>query len=416
MEGPYINNDAVVLGILMSIIAMIYYTTSLKNGFWPRFYKYIPPLLMCYILPALCFYPLGLISGESSKLYSMASRYLLPASLVYLCVSADLPGLARLGSKSLIMFFAGTVGIILGGIVSFSMVVFVFPDLISTPPGELWKGLSTICGSWIGGSANQTAMKEIYKVDDTLFGSMLVIDVIGAYTGMALLLYGAGITDKIDRWLRADTTDIDALKAQMAAFADKPRSATSTHQLIYLLAVGFVTVGFSHFLADLTVPILKEHETWLVDHRLGALVSDFFWMVLYATTIGLGLSFTRVREVEEYGASQWSTIFIYILVATIGMKMNISEVFRDPGMLLIAFIWLSVHLIVLFAVAYLIRAPFFYIAVSSQANIGGAASAPVVAAAFHPSLAPVGAVMAVLGYAVGTYGAILCAQWMASIV
>ena len=135
-------------------------------------------------------------------------------------------------------------------------------------------------------------------------------------------------------------------------------------------------------------------------------------MVVIATTIGLILSFTKARKLEGVGASKWGSIFIWILVATIGMKMNLGEVFNNLGLFAIGIIWMFIHVLILLIVAKIIKAPFFFVAVGSQANVGGAASAPVVASAFSPSLAPVGVLMAVLGYALGTYGAIICAQLM----
>ena len=411
--NPIITNDAIVLGILMLILALIFYTSSLEKKIWKKIYTFLPALLLCYFIPALFNWPLNLISGDVSGLYKMASRYLLPASLIFLCLSIDIKGLMGLGSKAIIMFFAATAGVILGGPVAFFFAKNVFPGIIPISSDELWKGMSTIAGSWIGGSANQTAMKEIYLVEDSLFGTMLVVDVIVANIWMGFLLYGANITKKIDAILRADTSSIETLKERISVFRAGVEKNPSTKELIILMAVGFVGVGLSHYFADITMPVMKNHEEWLNNNRLSALNSDFFWLVLYATSIGLMLSFTRFRAVEGYGASKWGSVFIYILVATIGMKMNIGEVFSNPGLFLLGLIWMLTHVIILLTVAFLIKAPFFFVAVGSQANIGGAASAPVVASAFSPSLAPVGVILAVLGYAVGTYGAIICAQIMA---
>ena len=124
------------------------------------------------------------------------------------------------------------------------------------------------------------------------------------------------------------------------------------------------------------------------------------------------LSFTKARELEGVGASRIGSVFIYILVATIGMKMNVLAIFDNPGLFIIGLIWMMIHASMLIAVAKVIKAPFFFMAVGSQANVGGAASAPIVASAFHPSLAPVGVLLAVLGYAIGTYGAWVCGVLM----
>lgn len=140
--------------------------------------------------------------------------------------------------------------------------------------------------------------------------------------------------------------------------------------------------------------------------------SQFFWLVVLSTTCGLLLSFTPVRKFEAVGASKVGSVFIYILVATIGLKMNVMAVGDTPAMFVVGGIWMLVHASLLLIVAKLIKAPIFFMAVGSQANVGGAASAPVVASAFHPSLAPVGVLLAVLGYALGTYAALLTGTLM----
>jgi len=145
------------------------------------------------------------------------------------------------------------------------------------------------------------------------------------------------------------------------------------------------------------------------------LAAEFFWIVVTATTVGLGLSFTKARRYEGAGASKIGTVFIFLLVAIIGTKMDIFMLADQPLLFLVGFIWMAFHAILLITVAKIIKAPFFFVAVGSKANVGGAASAPVVAAAFHPALAPVGVLLAVLGYALGTYGAIICAQMMAAV-
>ena len=414
-QVPYITNDAVVLGILMLILSAIFYTSSIDKGFWYKFYRVVPSLLLCYFIPALFNWPLGLISGDMSGLYKVSTNYLLPASLILLCLSIDFKGLMSLGSKSLIMFLAGTAGVVIGGPVAYLSARYLFPDIIPVDADLLWKGMSTIAGSWIGGSANQTAMKEIYQVPDNLFGTMLVVDVIVANIWMGCLLYGAGISDRMDKFLKADASSLNRLKSKIESLRAGREKLPSTAGLIMMMGITFAGVGLSHFLADKVVPLMEVYKDWLNANRLSALNSGFFWIVVFATTVGLALSFTPARHLEDMGASKWGSVFIYILVATIGMKMNLGEVLSNPGLFLLGLIWMLTHAMVMILVARFIKAPFFYLAVGSQANIGGAASAPVVASAFSPVLAPVGVIMAVLGYALGTYGAIICAQIMAEI-
>jgi len=410
--NPIFTNDAIVLGLLMLILAGIFYTHSLKTNFWQTFYRYVPALLLCYFLPALLNWPLNLASGDVSQLYFVASRYLLPASLVLLCLAIDFKGIIRLGPKALIMFFAATFGIILGGPIAILFVKWVAPDVIPVSMDELWKGMSTIAGSWIGGGANQTAMKEIFEVPDNLFGTMIIVDVVVANIWMAFLLYGANISDRVDKVLKADNSAIKDLEKRMSDYSESVKKTPTMTDTIVLLGVAFGVVALAHFGSDIIAPAVGKHEAFLEKFKLQSLSSGFFWLIVIATTVGVGLSFTRFRKLEGVGATRIGSVFIYILVATIGLKMNLGEVFNNLGLFAIGIVWMLIHIAILLLVAKLIRAPFFFVAVGSQANVGGAASAPIVASAFNPSLASVGILMAVLGYALGTYGAIICAQLM----
>ena len=455
--SPVFTNDAIVLGILLIVLAVIFHTSSLESAGWKKFYTYVPGLLLAYFVPALLNWPLGLIAPHwyesslsdllnaysltmpdnlsfdnitnflndngvpaseykahqgHSQLYFVASRYLLPASLILLCLGIDFKGIKRLGPKALIMFFTATLGIIIGGPVALMLISSFFPEIIGGSPDDIWRGLSTVAGSWIGGGANQTAMKEIFEVKDNLFGTMIVVDVVVANIWMGFLLYGANISDRLDNWLKADNSAIEDLKTRVADYRASIEKMPTTTTTFVLLAVGFGGVALSHFGADTLTPYMTSFKDTLNNLRLNSLMSHFFWLIVVATTFGMLLSLTRFRKLEGVGASRWGSVFIYILVATIGMKMNLGEVFNNLGLFAIGITWMLVHVILLLVVAKFIKAPFFFVAVGSQANVGGAASAPVVASAFSPSLAPVGVLMAVLGYALGTYGAIICATLM----
>ena len=405
MNTPLFTNDAIVFGILISILAFVFTTSKSENPFWKKFYKYIPTLLLCYFIPSI-FNSLGIISGEESNLYFVASRYLLPTSLVLLTISIDLPEIKKLGPKAIIMFLTGTVGIILGGPLAILIVSSFAPDVVGgVGPDAVWRGLTTVAGSWIGGGANQAAMKEIFNVGDTLFSSMIAVDVIVANIWMAFLLYGAGINERIDAKFQADNSAITELKEKIEAYRAQILRIPDLTDTLKVMTVGFGVTAIAHLGADIIAPWITESAPWLAKFSL---TSKFFWLIVLATTIALGLSFTKARELEGVGASRYGSLFLYILVATIGMKMNIMAIFENPGLFIIGLIWIAFHAILLIVVAKIIRAPFFFLAVGSQANIGGAASAPIVASAFHPSLAPVGVLLAVLGYAIGTYGAWIC--------
>lgn len=195
----------------------------------------------------------------------------------------------------------------------------------------------------------------------------------------------------------------------MHEFSQKMARIPTTTDLMVILAIGIGVTGFSHFIADWIAPFIEVHAPAL---NKFSLTSKFFWLIILSTTIGIGLSFTKLRSYEGAGASKIGTVFIYVLVATIGMKMDVSKIFENIGLFAVGGIWMAIHVFLLLIVGKLIRAPYFFLAVGSKANIGGAASAPVVAAAFHPSLAPVGVLLAVLGYAFGTYGAWMCGLLM----
>lgn len=405
MVEPLIKNDAIVFGILMGILSFVFVTSNSNHPHWKKFYKYFPALLLCYFIPSV-FNSLGIISGKDSNLYFVASRYLLPASLVLLTISVDLPAIKRLGSKAVIMFFTGTVGIVLGGPLSILLASMIAPDLVGGQgPEAVWRGFATVAGSWIGGGANQAAMKEIFDVGDSLFSAMIAIDVIVANIWMALLLYGTGMDEKINKWFDADVSSIDDLKLRMEQYKEQIMRIPETNDTMRVLAIGFGITGIAHLGADTIAPAIKNAAPELARFSL---TSGFFWLIVISTTFAILLSFTKLREIEGVGASRIGSVFIYILVATIGMKMDILSIFDNPSLFIIGLIWMTIHAILLIIVAKIIKAPFFFLAVGSKANVGGAASAPILASAFHPSLAPVGVLLAVMGYAIGTYGAWLC--------
>lgn len=407
-----ITNDAVVFGVLMAMLAGIFYTSNSNIPFFKKFYKAIPMLLLCYFLPSLLT-TFGLVDGEHSNLYYVASRYLLPASLVLLTLSIDLKEVMKLGSKALIMFLTGTVGVLIGGPLAILITATFNPELVGGADAEaVWRGMTTVAGSWIGGGANQAAMYEIFEPSDRLYSIMITVDVLVAEVWMAFLLIGVGKAKQIDNYFKADASSVETLKDKMHDFSQKIARVASTTDLMVILALGLGVTGIAHFLADFLAPFVKEHAPAL--QKL-SLTSKFFWLIILSTTFGIALSFTRLRKYEGAGASKVGTVFIYILVATIGMKMNVTKIFDNPGLFMVGAIWMAIHVILLFVVGKLIKAPYFFLAVGSKANIGGAASAPVVAAAFHPSLAPVGVLLAVIGYALGTYGAWLCGLLMQAV-
>ena len=380
---PLITDDKIVFGLLMICLALVFYSSSLKDGFWSKFYKIVPALLMCYLLPSILS-SFGIISGEEweilkdgkiveqkSSLYHMASRYLLPAALVLMTLSIDLKAVFNLGPKALIMFLTGTVGIIIGGPLAVLIIGSFSPETVG---GEgldaVWRGLSTVAGSWIGGSANQTAMLEVYKFNQTNYGGMLLLDIVVANLWMAIVLLGIGKSLKIDRFFKADSSAIEDLKKRVSEYtASVKREATFTDMMV-MLGMAFGAVAIAHFGANFLSDWTSNMEGIKENIYLSFLTSQFFWMISIATLIGIILSFTPAKSYEGTGASRIGSIFIYVLVATIGMKMDLTQIVENPLLILVGIVWMTIHALLLIIVAKLIRAPYFFLAVGSQANVG----------------------------------------------
>ena len=405
-EKPVIVRDEIVFGLLALVLAFIFFTSHKKSKFWAKFYMIIPALLLCYVVPAILVLT-GLISAEYSNLYVVARDYLLPAALILMTLGIDFKAIMNLGSKALIMFLTGTVGVIIGGPIAILIYSWIDPTVIGGEGAEAaWRGMATIAGSWIGGGANQNAMYETYAYAPQLYGKMIVVDIVVANMWMAFLLWAASRADKFDRWLKADSSAIEDLKNRVVDYEKSIAKQPTLTDYLMILGIAFGVVGIAHFGGEIISEIFTEH------YPDSPFASSFLWLVVIATTGGLLLSTTKLRKYEGAGASKIGSVFIYILVATIGMKMELAEAVKEPQLIVVGMIWMVIHAGFMFLVAKMIKAPLFFLAVGSKANIGGAASAPIVAAAFHPSLASVGAILAVLGYALGTYGAIICAELM----
>lgn len=407
LNTALITSDPVVLGILIVILALVLGSERSPHPALRRFYAVVPSLLLCYFIPGLL-NTFGIIDGESSRLYPMARDYLLPMALVLLTLACDLGAIVRLGPKAILLFLTGTAGVILGAPLALSIVGLFDPSVLNPAgPNAIWRGMTTTAGAWIGGGANQAAMKEVYGVGADVFGKFVAVDVICANIWMAFLLFLAGRSAKLDAWRGANTQALDELRVRVEKVQLENARITSSYDILLILAYGLGATALAHWMTGYIVPFIKANAPYLERFSLTA---NFFWVTVLATTFGLLLSFTRARKLEGAGASKVGSIAIYILVATIGMQMNLRAIFSDPELFALGLIWISFHGALMLGVAWLIKAPVFYMAVGSQANIGGAASAPVVASAFHPALAPVGVLLAVLGYALGTYGGWLAGQ------
>ena len=379
----------------------IYLTCLLGAVFWltgvPRlqpFFRVTPAVIYAYFLPALST-SLGITPGSSAA-YEWMVRYLLPVSLVLLMVTVDVRAIVRLGGKALIMMLAGSLGIVIGGPIALAL-------LGAFLPADTWMGLAALAGSWIGGAPNMVAIKESVGTPDSLMGPIIVVDTVVAYGWMGVLLFLSSFQGKIDGWLRADTREIDALDGRLTE-VDGERRPVEVRDMAMILGLGFGAAAVCVWLGDLLPPLGDP-----------TIVSHTTWTVVLVTSLGLALSFTPARRLERVGASRVGYLALYLMLTAIGAQADLVMVVEAPLYLAVGAAWLAIHIAVLFAVARIVRAPLFFIATGSMANVGGVISAPVVASVYRRSLAPVGVLMGVSGYLIGIYGALLCA-WLLSIV
>ena len=374
---------------IITLIGIIHYLRSLRA--LKKVFKYAPPIIWIYFLPMLSS-GIGIIPTDSS-LYSWTSKYLLPPALILLLLSSNVKILSTLGSKAIGTMLFGTLGIVLGGPIS----LLIFGSFL---PEDAWMGLAALSGSWIGGSANMVAIGKSIGTSDNLFGNMIVIDTVVGYGWMGIVILISGHQKRIDKWNNADTRIIDELNIKMNT--EDLKRPTSFNDLLTIVVVSLFFGLFSLELGKL-IP------------DLGKVITSFGWTIILVSLIGISLSFTRLSELNNAGASHVGNLFLYILLGTIGAKANITQIADLPYYIAVGVIWIFIHAIILFFGGRLLKAPMFLIATSSQANIGGVVSAPIIATVYKKSLAPVGLLMGVIGNIIGIYAGLFTA-WLLSLV
>ena len=388
METTLINNSFGLLAVLFIIPAIIFMVDS--HAKYGKIFKIVPPLVFAYFIPTILT-ALDIIPSEAI-VYQQIKTYVLPASLLLLTLAVDIKGIIRLGSKAIIMFFSGTLGVVIGGPIA----LFLFKNQL---PEEIWRGMAALAGSWIGGGANFIAIGKSVGATDAMLGLMVVVDVLVANIWTGVLLYLAGRYKSIDKRLKADNTMIEELKEKVINFQNKTNRVSTTTEYMVIMALAFGGAWFAYLLGN----VLPE---------IGDIISHTTWKVIIITTLGVIFSFTKIRNLEGAGASKLGTVMLYLLIGVIGAAADLREVVQYPYLFAMGITWILVHILIMITVMKLIKAPLFFMAVGSQANIGGAASAPIVASAFHPALATVGVMLGIAGYVVGTYAALICAAML----
>ncbi|MFG0318637.1 MAG: DUF819 domain-containing protein [Planctomycetota bacterium JB042] len=395
-ETALIGEAVPVLAVLLGVLAALFAFNKTAAG--RKLYGIVPILVFCYFVPT-ALSNTGLIpSAGGFALYVFVKDWLLPASLLLLVLSVDIPAILRLGRSVLLLFLTALVSIMLAGPLAYLALGWQFSPEDSE---QAWRGLAALSGSWIGGGANMTAVKESVGASDTILGAIVVVDVFVAEVWTAILFWFAGREKKMDAAIDADRTRLDEVRAKAEAYHAQVRRPTDLASLLSIAAIAFIGTVLAREAGAFLASALPENDI------LGA----FAWTVILITFVGLILSFTPVRRLEGAGASHVGSVLLYLLVATIGAKAHFAKVFEPENLPLLGIgaLWMVLHVAAMLIVRRRLKAPIFFAAIGSRACIGGAASAPIVAAAFNPALVPVGVLLAILGYVFGTLGGVATA-------
>lgn len=375
-----------IITVLLLIEGIILYLSEKK--FMKKFFYFLPSMFWIYFLPMLA--STFNILPQNSLVYQGISTYFLPASLILLLISTDLSAIVKLGRPALIMMFSGSLGIILGG----PIVLFLFKRWL---PENAWCGLGALSASWIGGSANMLAVKEGIGTPDKIFLPMVVVDTIVPYVWMGILIWLAVYQNFYDRWNKSDTNVIEELSRKISEKPSLQHPRLNFNNIMLIFTAGFLGTVISWKVAPM-IPEIKNA------------ISTYTWTIIIASIIGILLSFTKAKRLESCGASKIGYVVLYFVLSSIGARANLNAIISAPLFIFVGFLWVLIHALFLFVASRLIKAPMFLIAAASQANIGGPASAPVVAAVYQPALASVGLMLAILGNVMGTYLGIVCSQ------
>ncbi|MFT7516538.1 MAG: putative membrane protein [Myxococcota bacterium] len=385
-----ISQPVAVLAVLLTFLGGLFWLNQQAAG--QKIFRYAPLLVFAYFVPTILSNT-GIIPLDS-ELYGFVKKWLLPASLLLLTLSVDVKGIIGLGRNAVILFLTATAAIVISGPIALWACSSLIPLELHD---QAWRGLSALAGSWIGGGANMLAMQEHSGASDSMMSVIVVVDVAVANLWMAILLWFAGREKAMDASINADRKSLDVLREKVASYAEKVKRPTDLSSLLVICALGIGGAVVATSLAEVLPPI-------------GDFIKGFTWVVILVSLFGLAMSFTPLKKLEGAGASHVGSLFLYLLVTTIGAKAEFSEIARPEniGFVVVGLVWMLLHAVVLLAMRRWLKAPIFFVAVGSKANIGGAASAPIVASAFHPALAPVGVLLAVGGYVLGTFAALIC--------
>jgi len=355
-----------------------------------RLFALAPPVVLIYVgLMFLCTIKLWDLKATSAA-YGSLKNPLLYAMLFLMLLRCDLRKIVKLGPKMLIGFFAATVSISLGFFISYAV--------LNNALGEgAWKSLGALCGSWMGGAGNMMAIQAALDVSENDMAYALVTDSVCATIYVMFLLWSIGFSKKFNRWTKADVTAIEEAGAVLEAEAKTDTKTLSWHNIAILIGSGLLVSAVSQEIGTIINSALPFFDKTT-------------WTVLVVTALGVVFALTPFGKLK--GTEEISNVLLYFVIALIASRADLSAVGDAPIWLLAGFIVLIVHVIVMLILAKLLKMDIFTCAVASLANVGGTATAPVLAGTYNSGLVPVGIVMALLGYVIGTGGGLLTAQMM----
>ena len=378
-----ITSHAGVLATLAGVCAFYFWLARTTRS--PLF-TYFPPLIFIYLTPVILTNT-GVLPS-TSEVYGGIRDLVLPMMLAMLLVKIDVGTATRVMGKGIFVMLFGTLGVVIGAPVAFLLVGHALG-----PDG--WKAFGSLAGSWIGGTGNLAAVSEMIETPGAEFGLAVLADN-AVYLGWPPVRRGS---KKLSGWFARFTGASDErLKKMDEAVADiqrEERRPEMPHYL-YLIFLGLAVT----WLADVAAKALPEIQPY---------VSTGTWRILLVTTVGIALSFTPAHSLP--GSHDLAMALVYLYVARMGAVANLDGLASQAVWFVAgAFVWISIHGAFCLLGARLPRGDVHTAAIASAANIGGAASAPFVAAHHKEGLVPGSILMSLIGYAVGNYAAYIAAQ------
>ncbi len=383
MSESLVNSPGGVLAILCVVCGFWFYVQQITG--W-KLFSYIPPLLFIYATPVIL-NNTGVIPA-SSPVYSGLSSFALPAFIVLMLIKVNVPAAVKVMGKGVLVMLMGTLGVIVGAVVSYVLVhQWLSPDA--------WKGFGSLAGSWIGGTGNMAAATEMLGTPPEQFGLAVLADNVIYIVWLPILLASKNFADRFNAWTNVSEDRIRMMDSAAAVMTEE-EPTPQMRDYIYLIAVAIGVTWVSTALASIFFAAMVERAP-----GLQIVLSESTWRILLITTISLMLSITPISMLPN--ATAMGTALIYVFVAGMGARATVAGFGQAPAFLLGAFIWIFIHGAFCLAGAKIFRVDVHSAAIASAANIGAAASAPIVAAFHRPSLVPVSILMALIGYALGNY-------------